>query len=168
MTSGTEVRIIFFKLGNTLQHVHAAPVLTDDTVGLSSFLRNLLRQNEEGFECTVRLEGFPAIPMRFRALCQTAAIVVFPSYHPVTANQVDALCLLVNGLEVPQDKAAVKASVNFPPHVWAALEVAEKPVVIAAFYVNGRLRDPATRTILDVLANVYFKMFGTNDIADEP
>ena len=37
-------------------------------------------------------------------------------------------------------------------------------MVAAAFNVNGRLRDPATMTVIHVLGNVYFNMFGTNAV----
>jgi len=76
------------------------------------------------------------------------------------------LCLFVNGLEGPQDIAAVKARVNFPAEVWKSLDASDKPVVMAVSNVNGRLRDPATVTIVEVLANVYFNQFGTNAIGE--
>ena len=83
------------------------------------------------------------------------------AHHPHTAKNAlpDALCLLVNGLEGPADIAAVKASVNFPPELWKLLNDSKKPVVAAAFNVTGRLRDPATITVINVVANVYFNMF---------
>jgi hypothetical protein len=70
----------------------------------------------------------------------------------------------VNGLEGQADIAAVKAAVNSPPEVWKTLGESAKPVVVAAFNVNGRLRDPATITVINVIGNVYFNMFGTNAV----
>lgn len=45
-----------------------------------------------------------------------------------------------------------------------SLDQSEKPVVAAAFNVNEHLRDPATITVIHVVANVYFNSFGTNSL----
>lgn len=62
----------------------------------------------------------------------------------------------------------MKASVNFPPECWKELNDSEKPVVAAAFNVNGRMCDPATTTVISVVANVYFNLFGTNAVGAGP
>ena len=46
------------------------------------------------------------------------------------------------------------------------LDEAAKPVAVNAFFANGRLRDPATISILSALAKAYFAQFGTSDFYD--
>jgi len=48
--------------------------------------------------------------------------------------------------------------------LWKLLHESQKPVVVAAFNVNGRMRDPATTTVIHVIGNVYFNTFGTNTL----
>lgn len=163
MEMKTHVNFIWFRGGPSLRDVEPAPTLVDDMAGLTDFFRDLLRKNSEAFDITVELEGFAPMQLSLRALCQTAALV---SFHPRAARDKlpDTVCLLINGLEGPDDIAVVKAAVQFPPELWKALDQSAKPVVVAAFNVNGRLRDPATMTVIHVLGNVYFNMFGTNAV----
>lgn len=166
MKPATHVHFLWFRLGGSLRNVKPAPTLFDDMADLTDYFRGLMREKPEGFDCTAELQGFAPMRLSFSALCPTVALVVL---HPHTAKdkQPDAVCLLVNGLEDPADIAAVKARANLPAEVWRALDQSRKPVVVAVFNVNGRMRDPATMTVIHVVGNVYFNMFGTNAVADE-
>ena len=163
MPHATHVNFIWFRVGTPLPEVKTAPTLVEDMVDLTDYFGDLRQKNSDAFDCTAELQGVAPMRVSFRSLCQTAALLVV---HPHTAKDKvpDALCLLVNGLEEPADVAAVKAHVEFPPELWMSLDQSEKPVVAAAFNVNGRLRDPATITVIHVVANVYFNSFGTNSL----
>lgn len=166
MEAKTAVTINWIRLGQTNRDVRAAAPLREEMAGMARSFRDLLRKDPTAFDHTVRLEGFLPVRLTFRALCQTVALVLI---HPHTAAcpAPDAMCLLVNGVETREDIAAVKAQVNFPAGIWQSLEGAPKPVTVAAFNANGRMRDPATTTVIHVVGNVYFKQFGTNDITDQ-
>ncbi|HSI36828.1 MAG: hypothetical protein ACAI43_16240 [Phycisphaerae bacterium] len=166
MRPATHTNILWFRLGTSLRNVNPAPLLADDMADLTDYWRGLLRKSPD-FDSTVELEGFAPVVVRYRSLCQTVAMIDFPP-HTAKDKLPDALCLMVNGLEAPQDIAAVKAKVKFPPPVWEALHKARKPVVIATFNQNGRMRDPATVTVIHVVANVYFNTFGTNSVGSAP
>ena len=166
MDPKTKVDVNWLRLGQSHRDAPVAQPLVEEMAGLTRCFHDLMRKNPQGFDSTVELEGFAAVRLSFRALCQTVGLVIV---HPYTAKSQlpDAACLLVNGLEMPVDIAAVKAHVNFPPEVWQWLDGAAKPVVVAAFNANGRLRDPAATTVIHVLGNVYFNMFGTNAISKD-
>ena len=163
MPPATNVHFIWSRLGTTLRDTTLAPALWDDMADLTTYFREAIRKNPELFDCKAELQGFAPIRVSFRALCPTVALVLFPPHNPAHTVP-DVICLLVNGLEEPSDIAKVKSQVAFPPELWQALDKSEKPVVVAAFNVNGRMRDPATITLINVIGNVYFNMFGTNAV----
>ncbi|HEY2587233.1 MAG TPA: hypothetical protein VGI81_15920 [Tepidisphaeraceae bacterium] len=158
--------INWIRLGQTDRDAPPADPVFEEMAGMTRCFRDLLRKDPAAFDCTVRLKGFLPVRLTFRALCQTVALVLI---HPRTAAgpAPDVTCLLVNGVEMPEDIATVTAQVDFPAGIWQLLEGAPKPVTLAAFNVNCRMRDPATTTVIHVVGNVYFKLFGTNDIVDQ-
>lgn len=163
MEPKTAVSIKWTPLGQTNRDVAAAKPLGEEMAGLTRFFHKRMLTDAQGFGCNVNIEGFAPVRLNFRPLSQTVALVLIHS-RVFGGKTPDAVCLLVNGLEMPADIAAVQAQVNFPPGIWESLEVAPKPITVAAFNVNGRMRDPATTTVIHVLGNVYFNLFGTNSI----
>lgn len=154
---------VYIRLGESLSNVDVAPILAEESANLAEHFREPFRKSPDHFNSTTELEGFAPVHFEFTALCQTVGLVVVAPFTPGRMKP-DAVCLLVNGLETKEDIAAVKAKVTLPPLVWMELEKSEKPVAVNVFFVNGRLRDPATITILSALANVYFSLFGTSQV----
>ena len=157
---------VYLRLGESLKHVTAAPDLAEEMADLTRHFRDAFRQSPDRFNSTTELQGFAPVRIEFEALCPTAWLVTVAPYTPGAVTP-DAHCLLVNGLEDEHDIFVVKSKVKFPPVVWRELHQAEKPVAVVVFHVNGRMRDPATITILHVVANTYFSLFGTNEVAGE-
>jgi hypothetical protein len=157
---------LYIRLGTSLADARPALPLNDDMPGLTEHYRHALRNDPDHFKSKTQLEGFAPVKLEFTSLCQTVAMVVV---EPQAQDQKtpDAVCLFVNGLEAPEDVAAVKAKVNFPPFVWAQIDQSEKPVAVNVFYVNGRMREPATISVLHALANCYFAQFGTTEVEDD-
>jgi hypothetical protein len=166
MRPATHVNFIWSRLGKTLGDVRPAETLFEEMAGLTQYVRNVMQENQGSFNFIAELEGFAPTRLRFQPLCQTVALVLLHPHAP-KSKVPDAVCLLVNGLEGPVDIATVKANVTFPPELWQTLHESKKPVVVAAFNVNGRLRDPAAITVINVIGNVYFNMFGTNAVDGE-
>lgn len=161
-----QFRTGYIRLGKPLRNARPAPPLVDDMASLTDHYRDAFRNSPNRFTSTTELEGMPPVKVQFIALCQTVGLILV---HPFSSKSKtpDALCLLVNGLESPQDKALVKSKTRFPPEVWKQLDAAKKPVALNIFHVNGRMRDPATMTILMVMANVYFAQFGTSAVDEK-
>jgi hypothetical protein len=44
------------------------------------------------------------------------------------------------------------------------VRAAPKPLAVGALYTVGRVREPATVTIVNAFANSYFSSFGTNEV----
>ena len=153
----------YVKLGATLKHVKQADLLADEGPTLAQHFREAFRKSSDHFRSTILLEGFAPVAVEFTALCPTAGMVVVTPYAPI-GDKPDAISLLINGLESPEEVEAVRSRVPFPPQVWEEIDRTRRPVAVTAFWVNGRLRDPATITILSSLANTYFSFFGTTNV----
>jgi hypothetical protein len=166
MKPATEVRIIWFPKVGIPYSVHAADPLQSEMAGLTAHIRSELKKNPEGFDCTAKFRGFAPTRVIFRSICPTAATFAFPS-HTMQNAPPDVVCVLLNGLESRQEMDLIKSTVSLPPQHWEELNHLEKPVLAAAFNINNRMRDPATTTLIHVLGNVYFSMFGTNAVEDD-
>jgi hypothetical protein len=162
----TKVKIVWFTMVGSSSSVEAADPLNGEMAALTARFSHELRENPKGFVSQATFQGYATTRFIFRPLCATAAMLAFPSHANPQAPP-DAICVLLNGVETPQDMQVVKAAVNLPPQHWERLEQLEKPLTAAAFNVNNRMRDPATTSLIHAIGNVYFNMFGTNAVDQE-
>jgi hypothetical protein len=154
---------LYIKLGESLKHVKPAPLLADETASLTQHYREAFQRTPSHFRSNSELQGFAPVKVEWTALYPTAGMVVVSPYvrH---VDKPDAISLLLNGLETPDDVKVITGKVPFPGHVWEDIDRSVKPVAVTVFWVNGRLRDPATVSVLSVMANVFFSQFGTTNV----
>lgn len=74
----------------------------------------------------------------------------------------DILCLLVNGVESNADLAALAKKFSIGADLWQEMLNCPKPLAFNQLYCVGRMREPATATIINAFANAYLRLFGTN------
>jgi len=67
-------------------------------------------------------------------------------------------------IKSPEELSALAGKFAIPDRIWQEVLGAERPVAFALVFEPGRVRDPATVTILSTFANSFFSLFGTNEI----
>jgi hypothetical protein len=148
----------------TLESLAPARLLEDESPILCQKFRKALFESPKGFKYAVEMEGFPTVHLEWIPVGQTSGAILFPPFvtHPGRTGP-DLLSLLVNGLESPSELSELAR--RFPIHAgsWQKMLIAEKPVAFNLLYTVGRLREPATITIINAFANSFFCMFGTNE-----
>jgi len=151
-----------------LEKVTPAGLLEDESPLLCQKFRKALLDSHNGFKYDVELEGFPIIHLEWVPVGQTAGGLHFPPFvhHPRRPGP-EVLCLLLNGVESPDDLSALAKRFPLRADMWQELLNAAKPVAFNLLFTVGRLREPATVTIINAFANSCFSLFGTNEV-DEP
>jgi len=146
--------------------VTPALLLEDESPVLYQKFHKALLQSPQGFKFQVELEGFPLVHFEWLPVGQTTGALTFP---PFVNNRPrpEVLSLLLNGLESPDDLSALAKRVPGRADVWQEMLNARKPVAFNLLFSAGRLREPATVTIINAFANSFFSLFGTNE-ADDP
>jgi len=128
-----------------------------------------LLKSPEGFSYGLLLEGFPCIQVQWAPVGQTAGVLIVPTFVPRPAQTgPDIMGFLLNGIESPADLAALAKRFPVGADVWQELLNASKPVAFNLVFTVGRLREPATITIINAFANSFFSLFGTNETSDFP
>lgn len=147
-----------------LERVTPAPVLEDESPQLCQMFHKALLKSPEGFAYNVVLEGFPRVHFEWKPSCQTAGALVFPTFvpHP-NQNTPDLVSFLLNGIESPGDLTTLAKQFPLRADMWQEMMNATKPVALNFLYTVGRMREPATITIINAFANSFFSLFGTNE-----
>jgi hypothetical protein len=123
-----------------------------------------LLKSPEGFTYDVVLEGFPRIHLEWKPASQTAGALVFPAFVPHPKQTApDIVSFLLNGIESPADLAALAKLFPLRADMWQEMMNVKKPVAFNLLFTVGRMREPATITIINAFANSYFSLFGTNE-----
>jgi len=149
-----------------LERVAAARLLEDESPLLCQKFHTALRQSPQGFKYAAELEGFPVVHLEWVPVGQTAGALVFPPFVPRPGVGPDVLALLLNGLESPEELSALAKRFPLRADVWQEMLNAEKPVAFNVLFTVGRLREPATITIINAFANSFFSTLGTNEARD--
>jgi hypothetical protein len=149
------------------EHVAAASLLEDESPMLCQRFRKALLESPQGFSFEAELEGFPLIHLEWHPLGQTAGVLSFPPFvHRPNRPGPDVLSLLLNGVESPEDLSALAKRFPLRADIWQEMLNAQKPVAFNLMFTVGRLREPATVTIINAFANSFFTLFGTNEAPD--
>ena len=144
-----------------------AALLAGESATLCRRFREALVKSPEGFGFDVQLEGFPLVKMGWKPAGQTCGVLTFPAFVKRPGRNVpDLVCLLLNGLESPEDLAALARQAPIPAPLWQDAMNETKPVGFSFVFTAGRVREPATVTIISAFANTFFGQFGTNDVPD--
>ncbi|HXE55179.1 MAG TPA: hypothetical protein VN541_19305, partial [Tepidisphaeraceae bacterium] len=118
-----------------------------------------------GFNSEIQMQGLPVIRLTWEPVGQTAGAVIFPPFvHRPGRRNPDIICLLLNGLESPEELSALAARFAVPDAIWQEVLGAEKPIAFTLVFEPGRVRDASTITILAAFANSFFSLFGTNEL----
>lgn len=148
---------------STVPNVRPAPLLVSECPHLGQMFRKALLENPQ-FQYDVELEGFPIVRVEWQPLCQTAGAVIVPSFVPARSPQPDAIALLLNGLESPEEMAAIRQRFPLSAEIWEDIgREPRRPLLANVYLCCGRMREPATVTILATFANAYFSTFGTGE-----
>jgi len=76
----TLVHFCWYRLGNSHVDAKPAPTLVEDMAELAIYWREELNKSR-AIDATIKLEGFAPIRVKFTELCQTVAVLEFPSHY---------------------------------------------------------------------------------------
>jgi hypothetical protein len=122
-------------------------------------------RNEGSFGYAVELEGFPVVHFEWVPVCHTAGALLLPSF--VSRPGHDLVVILLNGLVTPDELRSITERFPLRAEIWQHVMSIEKPVAIGALYTVGRVREPATVTVINAFANSFFSLFGTNEVDEQ-
>lgn len=155
------VVVQYHLIGETkLQNVKPALVLADESPSLCAAFRKALMETPRGFKYRVELEGFAPIDTQWMPSCSTAGALLISSFRASHVH--DLIAILLNGVETKDELAAIAAQYPLRPDIWSQALSSPKPLVTAAAFTVGRIREPATVTVINAFANSFFAQFGTN------
>ena len=153
---------VYVRLGrSSLPEAKVGPLAADDAIKLTRKMHRALLKSPEGFVFSVRLEGLAEVRMRWEPLSTTAgAVLILPLRGPIEGPP-DAVAILLTGLESADDMTRIVSRFPLTPDIWDQVQKTLKPVAVAAFFLHGRFRDPATITTISACANAFFSSLGS-------
>src|SRR5579859_3845856 len=136
------VRLRFAAVPPAKFHGQTATRLEGEGATLCRRFQEALVEKPEGFGFNIEFEGFPLVKMGWKPAGQTAGVLTFPPFvNRPGRTTPDLVCLLLNGLESPQDLADLARLAPLPAPLWQEAMNAQKPVAFSFVFTAGRVRE---------------------------